>query len=1215
MPRLLKQVLLISAVILTVLGATFGVVARDASIWWAGINHFMPKLLGSKLECKSIDWCGNLKLCASKCTAQDNSKYLDKFNIDLANGQAVISDWSLSDLPKGPSQREHFPRVPLIIKSIILENGSIKKISSNIHDINYIELARLSNNQLKQKWQLTGILHKEDITLDGYIGDTSDFILKINKFDFIEALPDFTKHGCSKIKKVHLNVNKVHFTNEQLYKKPFFINLHDSRVSLQTTGQHTCYPEIIDIDNINISLDEDFKVNNILGLAFKFKSYSTNSWIGVKQSADQKKFILNKIPADYLLPFMPQVLQEKNIQIAKLNGSISAQLDNGLMLANPKGEINFSEIKPVIHIGEKKQKIIYNPNQDLDIKGKLLFDFDNFQSLNIKFNKFELKTIQNIIKQNDNVNLKIEGQSSGEINYFNSNKTFKGEINLKDLTLLDEKTKIKIQNGLGHIKLLNNNIKGKIKAFNELQNKVNADIDLNIIKQALDGKIRISSDKFTLKDLPVELKDNHKLLLNGDIEKFITVLEYSKSQLVNYFLDWNISSLDISQTLNSRNIQPFKLLSGAFHLDKANNLSLEKSIITLKDNSELRLDGLIKLPNKNSELNVKKLDLLLDGQSTELFSFIKQIANIKNYKITKGNVFIKAQVLDNNIESFQSDFSHVNLLKNQLLIQDLTGLIYQTKNKQIKVQDTNIIYDKNTEAKLNLLITPKSHNINKLFSRENIDTFEGSLTGKINIFKSLSLINKRLKNINLYIPKINEAESIPFGFKFKPTNNTTQRKNIEFDLYANLDDVNNNKLPASFKAVGQYNVTSNYFNIENLECLLNGLNLLGTAKGTVEDFAFDVATYPLIDLGKVFKDIKGKKVFGALYGKAKGQRINLLDKRSIWNNLELSLTTRDYHSVNITDLHLEKVNLQYIAQDGTGYAVITVDDGRYKNLPLEGLNSSLRLKNNKLYIDGLSLSMADGVFNLSGNIDLMDYKGYFEGNGENLSVGKVAYGISGERGFSGQGDFNFGINGRLMTLLDLKENSNVSASGSFSLRDGHVTKVMDIEKKLNLANLVFGGPFSLNLNTFLEVLAPQNNGYYDSLDGQLQVSNNKVIIPIGRYRGRNDLKLNMSGIWDRSINYAEFNVAGSIPKIPVRVNAQGKREDTFNVLTEFSLPKILGKLNILDRRPRVYAFELKGDPSNAKQMNDTAAQSFHWLDKSHAYDLPVPELPKMPKKK
>lgn len=1185
---------------------------------WSAINSFMPRLLGDKLQCEEIHWCGFLKMCNYNCKTLNETEYIKQFIIDLPKGQSIISNWTLNSIPqiKGHQNAKRFPRIPFVIRSVILRNGNVKPISPYVHQIDYLSMERNTwGFGGEQDWHITGRVHNGQISLDGRAGDKTDLTLQVKDFLITEDLPDLTSQGCSKINGVQFNLDKLQLTSNKFRQEPFVLDTHVGYLDILTNHEvPKCYPKAINLQHLQINLDTDFLLKGVHALDLRFKT-SNNKWITINDTETPHKYKLNSLPADYLIGLLPDVLAPYHIDILKLGGNISGEFNE---LTN-KGFIEFIDPKPYLRVHDHNIQI----NNDFDFHGLLEINLNKphtneYAHFDIDFNRFNLALLKPLITKSVlDIN---SGELGGNIQYNIIDKDIHANWKVNNLSLVENTSAFTVNNGTGTISLDNQYLAIDITGQNPVNSKqklyLNSKFDLGETYKTATGYMHFHSDHMGLNTIKL-----NELDLSGDLHNINCRLNYENGQYTGY-----ISNFDLfNNKIKVPNTDTIIAKSGSVYL-KDNNIKTKNLNLVYGLGSKLKSRSTNININPDKTVNIKDLHLAGNISTQDLHRLATYNNNNLNTKSSTGSLHIATNIKNNKIHSFNIYPQDLNINYNNHDVKKIEGSVYLHKDNLV-IDKFKFKLDDNSYFVLDSKIKFRDLNIHKISKDINkyIDTFSAKLTGKINLKKAIELANNKIPQLNLRIGNYDTV--IPIAVEFSPSKkikNLKNSKQMDFSIKSNLESLQdyqaNNKdinlvgyeLPAFLNAEGSIDLSSQdfAFDIRDFECVLNGLNLAGRAQGKLDDFSVELFTDPLIDLNRLFQDIQGQTILGSLHGKATASNVNMLEPLSLWDNLELDMSTLPSQSVQVGDVQLDNLKLNYLTQNGVGFSIFTVEQGRYRNLPFNDVNASIRLADNKFYIDGLSLATADGEFNLSGNFKLKDHTGYFEGNAQDLSVGKVARGLANIRGFSGRGDFYFGINGRLLTLFDLqhRKESPVSASGSFHLKNGNVSKIMDIESKLNLANLVFGGPYALNLNTLLEILSPQNDGYYKYLDGELLLEDNNITLNVIRYRGLNDLKLNMSGTLDREQNNADITVIGSIPKIPKRVTSGAQLNHTLNALTEWSLPNILGRLNILDKRPRVYTFDLRGDPSNSAQMNNSASNTFEWLDSSLSNDLPIPEL-------
>jgi hypothetical protein len=308
---------------------------------------------------------------------------------------------------------------------------------------------------------------------------------------------------------------------------------------------------------------------------------------------------------------------------------------------------------------------------------------------------------------------------------------------------------------------------------------------------------------------------------------------------------------------------------------------------------------------------------------------------------------------------------------------------------------------------------------------------------------------------------------------------------------------------------------------------------------------------------------------------------------------------------------MRDMDARFVSVAGKGDGSLLVNEGLLRNLPFRDFDATLSLTpDEQMSVSKVYMSTAKGGLDLTGDVSLLTSRGEFDAQGKSLDVGYIARGLAGERGFSGTGDFQAHFTGHLHSLL--AANRPVSSSGQFELREGQVRPVENLESKLNLANLIFGGPFALNVNNLMELLAPSNRGSYDSLAGSWQLTDEIVQLPEIRYRGSNGLKLNLSGLWHRARGDVNFRIIGSYPKVPVRVNDEGEVIPVWEVIAGLHPASLLKRVGIFEPEPHAFAFDMRGNIANPVRLEGTAASTFRFLEGDYSRrELPHPEQPSL----
>ncbi|HEY9886005.1 MAG TPA: hypothetical protein V6C96_01970, partial [Vampirovibrionales bacterium] len=473
----------------------------------------------------------------------------------------------------------------------------------------------------------------------------------------------------------------------------------------------------------------------------------------------------------------------------------------------------------------------------------------------------------------------------------------------------------------------------------------------------------------------------------------------------------------------------------------------------------------------------------------------------------------------------------------------------------------------------------------------------------------------QLKSLNNLIFPINAKFSKEASLIFSPQQNK-EKTSIEISHELTMSETKKQRIKALGVAKKNKEVklnaklliepVSEFFSIED-GFVSEGLTQLKfSAKGFPYRFSYRLESFPHIDL----KTFNFKPVGeGLLKGWVEAEDVDVSEKKSFWNNLKFSLKTPANHKdIKIGPFELSSLETYMESEDGAGRASLVVEDGKVRNLPFKKLNAAFNLDKNILNLIGLSLSAAEGDVVISGLLDLVTTKGSFKGKAANLNVGTLGNGLTSLKGLAGRGDFEFNVEGELAGLMNLER--PVLGSGKFSIKDGNTSAIFNLQKKLNLANLIFNGPLALNLNSVLEAFSPTDRGYYKLLSGSWSIRDQKILIPNAIYRGVNELNLNAAGIYDRKTALVDFNFFGSIPRVPIRVSTGSTIS---NPVSQLNVANVLGHVPVLDTvfntKPRFFQFKMKGPSANQQELNTSASNSFRWLADPNLNAIPQAEMP------
>ncbi len=1209
-----------------------------ASFWWPILNIKIAKLLGSKLQCSRVYWCNELELCAEQCKTEDGITFIKSFSISLMERKVTAKEWGLNSISPRLSNRKNFPRIPLIIKKIDLIDGDLQAISRSIPIINRVNLQR--NGVVGQIWNIHSIIDNENITVNGLTGDSSDLQIQIEKFQILTPKYSSTLKGSIQLRNklfkqapVDIDFKNIKLSQNLIQGIPVSDLSLSGRVEFDKS-----FSRILNLKDFNLQSDEIHLYTDPQHKVRIFDLHKT------------AKLILRPVDLKKLRPYLPLIPTQSNYfddyKLTDLSGSLSAIIDLNLSkIEKTKSFLSFDDL--LLSLENKDMKIIKLGRFSGDIK----FNGKEIKSLSLNIQAQFLKGFEQLLKKK---NVQIEkGLFSGKLQY-RQKEDLLGNFTINDLAIRPTSSlgqlpsNIYFTKGNGSFNLQNGSLKGSLDTLlgDRKNNLINCDVHLDLPKnfsartlsEQINGSIKISS--------PILLVDEIKLnkpfvSMKGGIQKLFIKLGISEGELHHDELSAEANNLYLDLKDKENKNRTINFQRGKFNLlkDKSKEKLLFKNIFaTLSGEEKLELNGEIKVFEKADEPQKRNLraknklfsaNLMSKSFSIEDLNFkanaklktiLELYQNLQKNKETNywmnclqnptGYLNGEFEFVNSKLKSSKTSIHNAGINYNGSQIKKINGQILLEAFNNWQINDLNFQLKDKSSLKIDGQIVLKN-NFQKSISlekfKDSISKFKGNLQGLINFNDFIDEDLQKRMNINL-----SKDFALPIDAEIELKENKMINVLIQSN-FKKLGAINPKWVnPIRFDesdflyAKASINPKTAYFDIPNLECSIKGLNLVAKAKGIPTDFQIAAFTDPIIDLDDLFDPIQGTSIRGALIGWLTNKNVNIFDKESLWEDLKFSLRTDDLQSIEFGPIELRSLESYFEAKDGKGYSTLVVDSGTVNNLGFNDLNVAFSLSNNHLQMPGLTFKTAGGETNLKGEIDLLTATGKFEGKTENVEVGTIARGLSNIRGLSGTGNFTFEADGHLWSLV--KGEKPVFGSGSFNLKDGNTSAVVNLQKKLNLANIIFNGPLALNVNSILEILSPTNDGFYNQLSGEWEVDENSITIKNTKYLGKNELNLNMAGFYNKESNFMNFNFTGSIPRIPVRT---GTSSNISNAFSQVNIANILGYApwfkRLFDTNERVFKFNMKGE--NQSELNQTSSSTFQWLDSNLYSSLPMPNLP------
>lgn len=192
------------------------------------------------------------------------------------------------------------------------------------------------------------------------------------------------------------------------------------------------------------------------------------------------------------------------------------------------------------------------------------------------------------------------------------------------------------------------------------------------------------------------------------------------------------------------------------------------------------------------------------------------------------------------------------------------------------------------------------------------------------------------------------------------------------------------------------------------------------------------------------------------------------------------------------------------------------------------------------------------------------------------------------------------------TSQDLIANANGAAR--FTISNGRLVRLGSLEYLLRAVNIIQSGVGGLNINSILDLIAPQNTGYFNTLDGSISAKDGIIKTDNISTSGKN-LSLSLNGSFDMATNNANVLVLGNLSKkISGLLGPLGSV--SINTFIDFipgigflptnsekglidiipGLSKIPG-LGLGGGKTRKFAVKIEGD-----LYNPTSVKSFRWLN-------------------
>lgn len=107
--------------------------------------------------------------------------------------------------------------------------------------------------------------------------------------------------------------------------------------------------------------------------------------------------------------------------------------------------------------------------------------------------------------------------------------------------------------------------------------------------------------------------------------------------------------------------------------------------------------------------------------------------------------------------------------------------------------------------------------------------------------------------------------------------------------------------------------------------------------------------------------------------------------------------------------------------------------------------------------------------------------------------------------------------------------SNLNGYANFKVTDGHLLRLGSLEYFLRAANVVQSGIGGLNFNNIIDLLAPQKTGYFNHLEGRVDIKDG-ILRSQGITSSGQNLALLISGSFDMLTDNSNIKILGNVSK-------------------------------------------------------------------------------------
>ena len=793
--------------------------------------------------------------------------------------------------------------------------------------------------------------------------------------------------------------------------------------------------------------------------------------------------------------------------------------------------------------------ILYtNPNDKISINGYFTNNENPTFNIGVKSNEIDLK------------DLLYFARLFSDISNLNQIKDIDGTL-FADFILKGSLKKIK-SNGI--FKINNANIiteTGTVKNFN-------ADIDFS------DNHILIKSAKALINNAPVIITGDiisNKLNINLIVDKF----KLNKINYKNININSGIISIWANISGSYKNIVP-KLEVNLSYLDgnyfknrfrinqlcyksqnkNAGNINISYIVINIPKIKTITIPYL-KASIIDSDINIDSFNLLSDKTKITLLG---KILNYNNDKLTfsfNGNGFINPKGLFNiyQLDNIYPTFIELNGDKN---IQNINMQTLQQK----------------TTSKIALAI-PVIMNLSAKIDKNELKIIDGSVNSFNGTFSQN--FKKNLTSTTKYCLLTGGITNI---------------------FYPELRNVKINFLKTCPINIEHYLAKINGNLVINGK--INKPEIIGNIKFPIISDKYGCFTAKNINIGITKNiinfDCTNVKMFDSLFSFVGSADTNFSDNLKI-KTINIKSKELNLENLLLASLMTKNHNLNVIIDNGTMFSEKVIIPSTVDNLILTDMNSSFKLKNNKVNITTLTGNLYNGKIAGNSDIDLVHgtYNAFIQGRG--ISVGPVMKSMTNlKETIAGKLDFDMNLNSS--TSSKLIKNGDIK----FIIKDGEMSTLGKIEHLLYAQNIIADSMAKTSLAVVSRAISAKDTGLFKYLNGILSINNDIITIKSIKMAGPN-MSMYITGHYGLMSNIANITVLGRLSNSLVsslgafgtftmdkfRIALQGENDEEYTILQN-------GVENIPEL-PQKNTKEFKAIISGPIESK-SSVRSFMWISES-----------------